>query len=111
MPLLRDEELIERVSKSLRSFNFFIFQRTLYPKLVSLLKSADMVKLVRISELNGNKTYYVLEPDHIICSNKCSSKCLPEGDFKCYAECMYTCISSLIEVIVSNLNSIYKNPS
>lgn len=111
----RNDEFIERIVRSLRSFNFFIFQRTLYPKLVSLLKSTDTAKLVRISELNSSRTYYILEPDYMICSSKCSSKCLPDDNVenKCYAECMYICILSLIELIINNLNSIYiyKNTS
>ncbi|MEM0505583.1 MAG: hypothetical protein QW267_07015 [Sulfolobales archaeon] len=113
MHSLVNDELIARIVKSLRVFNFFIFQRTLYPEVVNLLKSANVVRLVRISELDGGRTYYILEPDTAICDHKCASKCSSEGNFKskCYVECISSCKSSIVEAVVSGLDSIYKNSS
>ncbi len=108
-----DEELTAKVVKSLKSFNFFIFQRSTYPEVVNLLKSANIVKLVRISGLDGGKGYYILEPDTAVCEHACSSKCPSDNNLKdkCYMECVSNCKSSIIDAIITNLNSVYKNSS
>lgn len=113
MQSLVGEELVARIVKSLRTFNFFIFQRTLYPEVINLLKSANVVRLVRICELDGGRSYYILEPDTTICDHKCSSKCSSEGSLrsKCYVDCISSCKSSIVESLIGCLNSVYKNPS
>ncbi|MEM2757458.1 MAG: hypothetical protein QW596_03350 [Sulfolobales archaeon] len=113
MQSLRDEELSTRITKSLRIFNFFIFQKTLYPDVINLLKSTNIVKLVRINELDSNRNYYILEPDTSICGHKCTSKCHSENISRsgCYSECMSICKSSVIDTILGSLSIAYKNSS
>lgn len=106
MQSLGDEELRAKVSKSLRVFNFFIFSRTIYPDVINLLKSANIVRLIRIYEIDGDRNYYLLEPDVSVCNHSCSSKCHSENNLKgrCYVECFNICRSSVIDTILSNLS-------
>ncbi|MCC6022298.1 MAG: hypothetical protein LM560_04160 [Desulfurococcaceae archaeon] len=109
MQSLGYDELTSRIIKSLKSFNFFIFHKDLYPNIVSLLKKSNIVRSVRISELDSSRYYFILEPDITLCNHTCRSKCSSSNslDSRCFTECLVICKSSLIDTIVNALNNSY----
>jgi len=107
MQSLKYDDLVFKIIKSLKSFNFFIFHKDLYPNIVNLLKKFNIVRSVRISELDSSKYYFILEPDTTLCNHTCRSKCSSNNslDSKCFTECLDVCRSSLVDTIISMLSN------